>query len=98
MGDEFGKANQDAKNAAFTGCVMYVLGVVDMLREWQRIHPMHAPHICVPRSVSSGELILVVQEHLEATTPWRQMQSESDAATAVIAALEAKWPCPRGVR
>jgi hypothetical protein len=27
------EGNQDAKNAKFIGCVMYVLGVVDMLRE-----------------------------------------------------------------
>jgi hypothetical protein len=95
-GDEFMKANQDAKNAAFIGCVMYVLGVVDMLREWQKIDPTHALHICVPGTASSGQLILVVQEHIEATTPWQQGQS--DAATAVIAALEAKWPCLRGAR
>jgi hypothetical protein len=95
-GFSFMEANQDAKNAAFVGCVMYVLGVVDMLREWQKIDPMHALHICVPRTASSGQLILVVQEHIEATTPWQQGQS--DAATAVIAALEAKWPCPRGAR
>jgi hypothetical protein len=34
------KGSQDAKNATFIGCVMYVLGVVDMLREWQ-IDPVH---------------------------------------------------------
>src|SRR5436190_9619992 len=31
------EGNQDAKNSKFIGCVMYVLGVVDMLREWQII-------------------------------------------------------------
>jgi len=86
--DESMKPNQDAKNAAFIGCVMYVLGVVDMLQEWQKIDPTHALQLCVPRTASSGQLILVVQEHIEATTPWQQGQS--DAATAVIAALEAK--------
>jgi uncharacterized protein YceK len=33
-----------------------------------------------------------VQEHIEATAPWQRQQI--DAATAVIAALAAKWPCP----
>jgi hypothetical protein len=32
-GGEWTKGNQDAKNIKFAGCVMYVLGVVDMLRE-----------------------------------------------------------------
>src|SRR5437660_1509169 len=43
-------SNQDAKNAEFAGCVMYVLGAVDMLREWQKIDPVHAPRVCVPRT------------------------------------------------
>jgi hypothetical protein len=85
--------NQDAKNAAFVGCMMYVLGAVDMLRELQKIDPTHAPHICVPRTASAGSLILVVQENIEATTPWRK--SQTDAATAVMDAMKAKWPCPR---
>jgi hypothetical protein len=41
-GGESTKGNQDAKNTKFIGCVMYVLGVVDMLREWQKIDPTHA--------------------------------------------------------
>jgi hypothetical protein len=88
--------SQQEKNEAFIGCMMYVLGTVDMLRELQKIDPTHAPQICVPRTASAGSLILVVQEHIEATTPWREEQT--DAATAVIAALKAKWPCPRGIR
>jgi Rap1a immunity proteins len=90
------KRSQAEKNEAFIGCMMYILGTVDMLRELQKIDPTHAPHICVPRTASSGSLILAVQEHIEATTPWREQQT--DAATAVIAALAAKWPCPRGTR
>jgi hypothetical protein len=87
-------SNQDAKNAEFTACVMYVLGAVDMLREWQKIDPVHAPRVCVPRTASAGALILVVRQHIEATAPWRKQQT--DAATAVIAALAAKWPCEQG--
>ena len=85
--------DQDANNAAFAACVMYVLGAVDMIREWQKADPAHAPPACIPRTVSAGGLILAVQEHIEATAPWREQQS--DASTAVIAALEAKWPCQR---
>jgi hypothetical protein len=36
-----------------------VLGVVDMLRDWQRLDPTRAPSVCVPRNVTSGQLILV---------------------------------------
>jgi hypothetical protein len=86
--------SQQEKNEAFMGCMMYILGVVDMLRELEKIDPTHAPHICVPRTATAGSLILVVQEHIEATTPWREQQT--DAATSVIAALNAKWPCARG--
>jgi hypothetical protein len=88
-----GLGSQDAKNAEFAACVMYVLGAVDMLREWQKIDPVHALPVCVPRTVSAGGLIIAVQEHIKATAPWRHEQS--DAATAVIAALAAKWPCGR---
>jgi hypothetical protein len=93
-GGEWTQGNQEAKNTKFIGCVMYVLGVVDMLREWQKIDPTHALSVCVPRNVTSGQLIVVVQDHIEATAPWRQYQN--DATTAVIGALRAKWPCPGG--
>jgi hypothetical protein len=63
------KGNQDAKNTKFIGCVMYVLGVVDMLREWQKIDPTHALPLCIPRNVTSGALIIVVQDYIEATAP-----------------------------
>ena len=46
--------SQDAKNAQFTACVMYVLGAVDMIREWQKIDPVHALPVCVPRNVSAA--------------------------------------------
>jgi hypothetical protein len=84
---------QDARNAAFAACVMYVLGAVDMLREWQRADPAHAPSACVPRAIRVGFVISVIQEHIEATAPWQQAQV--DASPAIIAALAAKWPCPR---
>jgi Rap1a immunity proteins len=90
-GGGFG-SNQDAKNAEFAACVMYVLGAVEMIWEWQKIDPVHAPRVCVPRTVTAGDLILAVQNHIEATTPWRKAQF--DAAPAVLAALAAKWPCP----
>jgi hypothetical protein len=85
--------SQDAKNAAFAACVMYVLGAVDMLWEWQKIDPTHAPAVCIPRAMRAGDLIIAIQEHVEATQPshWQQY----DAAPAVIAALAAKWPCGR---
>jgi hypothetical protein len=85
--------SQEEKNAAFIGCMMYVLGAVDMLRELQKIDPTHAPHICVPRTVPAGSLIVIVQENIEATAPWQK--SQFDAATAVMNALRATWPCPR---
>jgi len=94
-GGGFGN-DQDAKNAAFAACVMYVLGAVDMMSEWQKADPTHAPPVCAPRTITAGDLILVVQEHIEATQPWRKQQF--DAAPAVLAALEAKWPCRQGVR
>jgi Rap1a immunity proteins len=90
-GGESTRGNQDAKNAKFIGCVMYVLGVVDMLREWQKIEPTNALPLCIPRNVTSGELILVVQNYIEATAPWREHQN--DATTAVVGALKTKWPC-----
>jgi len=65
-----------------------------MLREWQKIDPTHALPVCVPRNVRSGALIIVVQDYIEATAPWREQQD--DAATAVIGALKAKWPCLGG--
>ena len=92
-GGERTQGTQNAKNAKFVGCVMYVLGVVDMLREWQKIDPVHAPSVCVPRTATAGGLIVVVQEHIEATAPWREQQW--DATSTVIAALKAKWPCQR---
>lgn len=85
--------DQDAKNAAFAACVMYVLGAVDMMREWQKIDPARALPMCVPRNVDAGGLIIAIQEHIEAMAPWQRQQV--DAATAVIAALAAKWPCER---
>jgi hypothetical protein len=51
--------DQDANNAAFAACVMYVLGAVDMIREW--LDPTHAPRVCAPRTVSTDGLILVIQ-------------------------------------
>jgi len=84
-------SNQDAKNAQFAACVMYVLGAVDMMWEWQKSDPVHAPRVCIPRTASAGDLIITVQDHIEATTPWRNQQFE--AAPAIIAALAAKWPC-----
>ena len=92
-GKESQGRNQNVKNAEFLACAMYLLGALDMLREWQKIDPVHALPVCVPRNLDAGALILVVQEHIEATTPWRQQQN--DASTAVIAALTAKWPCER---
>jgi hypothetical protein len=83
--------SQDGKNAAFVACVMYVLGAVDMMREWQKIDPVHALPVCVPRNVRAGDLFIAIQEHIEATAPWQRQQV--DAATAVIGALAAKWPC-----
>ena len=70
-----------------------VLGVLDMLREWQKIDPTHALPVCVPRNVTAGGLIVVVQDYIEAAAPWRKEQW--DATTSVIAALQAKWPCER---
>jgi hypothetical protein len=89
-------SNQDAKNAEFAACVMYILGAVDMIWEWKKIDPVHAPPVCVPRTVTAGALILAVQDHIEATAPWHKQQF--DAASAVLAALRAKWPCHRGDR
>ena len=90
------KTNQDAKNAEFAACVMYVLGAVDMVWEWQKIDPVQSPRACIPRTVTGGDLILAVQNHIEATTPWRNQQFE--AAPAIIAAIAAKWPCAHGPR
>jgi len=90
-GGNLTQGHQDAKNAKFVGCVMYVLGVVDLLREWQRIDPANAPSACVPRNATSGELVTVVHDYIEATAPWREQQD--DATTAVIRALKEKWPC-----
>jgi uncharacterized protein len=84
--------NQDANNAAFAACVMYVLGAVDMIREWQKIDPVHALPVCVPQTITAGGLIIAIQEYIEATAPWQHQQT--DAATSVLAALRAKWPCP----
>jgi hypothetical protein len=30
---------------------MYVLGAVDMMREWQKIDPVHALPVCVPENL-----------------------------------------------
>jgi hypothetical protein len=47
--EEFcGGGSPDANNAKFAACVMYVLGAVDMMREWQKIDPVHALPVCVP--------------------------------------------------
>jgi hypothetical protein len=81
----------DVANAEFVACVMYVLGAVDMIREWQKIDPVHALPMCIPRTAGGGDLINAVQQHIEATSPSQRQQS--DAATVVIAALAAKWPC-----
>jgi hypothetical protein len=85
--------NMSARNAAFAACVMYLVGAVDMMRELQKMDPVHALPVCVPRNISGGALLVEIQEHVEASAPWRQQQV--DAATAVIAALRAKWPCQR---
>jgi hypothetical protein len=85
-----GEGTQDLRNLRFIGCVMFVLGAVEMLREWQRANPAQAPRACVPRNVRSGDLILAVQQYIEANSAWRNNQ---DATTAVIAALKARWPC-----
>jgi hypothetical protein len=45
-----------------------------MMREWQKIDPVHALPECVPRNVRAGNLIISVQEHIEATTPWHRQQ------------------------
>jgi hypothetical protein len=66
-------------------------GDVDMIPEWQCIDPALAPPACIPRTISAGGLILAIQEHIEVTAPWHQQQT--DAASAVIAALAVKWPC-----
>ena len=88
-----GEPERDAseRNQAFVGCMMYVLGAVDMLRELQKIDPTHAPHICVPRTATAGSLILVVQGNMKATAPRR----DTDAAAAVLDAVKAEWPCTR---
>jgi Rap1a immunity proteins len=91
-GGDMTEGSQKRKNIKFIGCVMYVLGVVDMLREWQKLDPTHALPVCVPRSVDAGRLIVVVHDYIEATAPWRQQQL--DATTSVIGALKATWPCP----
>jgi hypothetical protein len=83
--------SMSARNAAFAACVMYLVGAVDMMRELQKMDPVHALPVCVPRNISGGDLLIAIQEHVEASAPWRQQQV--DAATAVIAALRAKWPC-----
>lgn len=85
--------DQDANNAAFAACVMYVLGAVDMVRELQKSDSARVPSLCIPRTVSAGGLIIAIQEHIEAVTPWRQEQP--DASRAIIAALATKWPCQR---
>jgi hypothetical protein len=54
--------DRDANNAAFASCAMYVLGAVDMIREWQSIDPAYAPRACIPRTISAGGLILAIQE------------------------------------
>lgn len=54
--------DRDANNAAFASCAMYVLGAVDMTREWQSIDPAYAPRACIPRTISAGGLILAIQE------------------------------------
>jgi hypothetical protein len=58
------------QNAQFAVCVMYVLGV-DMLSQWHKDDPVYAPRGCVPRTITAGDLILAVQEHIEATAPRR---------------------------
>jgi hypothetical protein len=67
------------------------LGVVEMLREWQKLDPSHAPNVCVPRNISSGALIIVVHDYIEKKMPWRNQQN--DATTSIIGAFKDKWPC-----
>jgi hypothetical protein len=83
-------ANQDAKNLRFTGCTMFIFGAVEMLREWQKSNPAQAPKVCVPRNVRAGDLIIAVQQYIEANRAW---QNNSDATTVIVAALKARWPC-----
>lgn len=85
------EGHQEFKNAKFVGCEMFVLGVVEMLREWQKLDPSHAPNVCVPRNISSGALIIVVHDYIEKTMPWRNQQN--DATTSIIGAFKDKWPC-----
>lgn len=85
------KGSQDVKNLKFVECEMFILGVTEMLREWQKIDPAHGPRICVPRNITAGALIIVVHDYLEKTTPWRNQQN--DATTSIVGALKSKWPC-----
>jgi hypothetical protein len=49
-GGGFG-SNQDAKNAKFAACVMYVLGAAEMIWEWQKIDVrMHHRYVSPERS------------------------------------------------
>jgi len=93
-GGEYTQGNQDAKNAKFVGCMMYVLGVVDMLREWQKIDPVHAPSVCVPRAATAGGLILVVQNHIEATAPSREQQWDATVSSDRCSQSEMAVPTP----
>jgi hypothetical protein len=63
-GNQLG-SNEDAKNAEFAACAMYVLGVVDMMREWQKIDPVHALPMCIPQNAQVGDLITAVKKHIE---------------------------------
>jgi hypothetical protein len=83
------EGNQEFKNAKFVGCEMFVLSVIEMLREWQKLDPSHAPRICVPRNISSGALTILVHDYIEKTMPWRNQQN--DATTSIIGAFKDKW-------
>lgn len=85
-----GIEQQAVKNLRFNGCVMFVLGTVEMLREWQKANPAQAPRACVPRNVRAGDQIIAVQQYIDENKAW---QNNQDATTAVIAAVKARWPC-----
>ena len=66
---------------------MFVLGAVEMLREWQRAG---GPKVCVPRNIRAGDLIIAVQQYIEEKQAWR---NNADATTVIVDALKTRWPC-----
>jgi hypothetical protein len=82
-----GTEEQAIKNLRFNSCVMFVLGAVEMLREWQRAG---GPKVCAPRNIRAGDLIIAVQQYIEEKQAWR---NNTDATTVIVDALKARWPC-----